>query len=271
MLLIPAGTFPDGGRAGRRRGRRRRETAARGDALEGVLPRRARGDERAVRGVRDGDRTQDGGRDRGQGVHGGRRRRLETAGRRVLEGAAAGGKRPAPDWAKHPVVLVSWSDAKAYAEWAEAALPTEAQFERALRGGRGDQEVPVGNRAPSADEGRQLCRREREARLQGLDGRRRLRRRLRADGAGRVSSPRTDYGLYGLSGNVWEWCADGYDKDYYAKSPSRDPLGADGSASRAARGGSWFSIDDALRASDRIGDDPASRLVSLGFRLARSL
>ncbi len=180
-----------------------------------------------------------------------------------------GGKRP-PDWAKHPVVLVSWSDAKAYAEWAEAALPTEAQFERALRGGREDQKFPWGTGLPPPTKAGNFADESAKRAFKGwtvVEG--------YDDGFVRTAPARSlasnEYGLYGLSGNVWEWCADGYDKDYYAKSPSRDPLGADGSASRVARGGSWFKAGPFVRASVRA---PAAATVcgaDTGFRCARTV
>ena len=98
------------------------------------------------------------------------------------------------------------------------------------------------------------------------------------DRTGSRASPRSavfppnDYGLYDMSGNVCEWCADWFDSDYYVASPDRDPPGPGLGSARAVRGGSWSGGVNFLRASFRdfvvvptVGTD------GLGFRLARSL
>ena len=79
-------------------------------------------------------------------------------------------------------------------------------------------------------------------------------------------------GVYDLSGNVWEWCSDWYDKDYYeTASAGRDPTGPGSGSARAVRGGSWLDFGQYLRASCRDNYVPSRRLGVLGFRLARSL
>ena len=85
-------------------------------------------------------------------------------------------------------------------------------------------------------------------------------------GEGKASNA---WGLYDMSGNVWEWVWDWYQSDYYASSPPSNPLGGTGS-DRVLRGGSWFYFAQSCRAANRNRGDPGARSYSLGFRLARS-
>ena len=76
-------------------------------------------------------------------------------------------------------------------------------------------------------------------------------------------------GVYDMSGNVWEWVSDWYDKDYYGSVPgSRNPVGPPAGATRVIRGGSWYNDSKNVRASMRSSDDPDHRSINVGFRLA---
>ena len=163
----------------------------------------------------------------------------------------------------HPIHKVTWSETVAFARWAGATLPTEAQWERAAKGGHDDYVYPWG----TAD---QTSRRN----VGGSD-----------DGFGGIAPVKSyapnDFGLYDMSGNVWERCADLYDSAYYRASPTRDPLGpqsglkslpgADSDFSGVVRGGGWGG-DSAVRVSHRISSNAfVERFDGLGFRLTKSL
>src|SRR5262249_14667184 len=103
-----------------------------------------------------------------------------------------------------PVVDVSWDDAAAYAKWAGKRLPTEAEWERACRGLADGAKYPWGDRAPTS----------KDARFNGLEG------------PGEVCKfPKNYFNLCDMAGNVWEWCSDWYEKDYYERAAERNPQG----------------------------------------------
>ncbi|MBI3971202.1 MAG: formylglycine-generating enzyme family protein [Chloroflexi bacterium] len=168
-----------------------------------------------------------------------------------------------PAFADHPVANVSWYAAMAYARWAGKRLPTEAEWEFAARGGRADAEFPWGSAPPDAS-----------------------RANYGASGLGTTtpvgSYPSNPYGLYDLAGNVWEYCLDEWQADFYARSPQENPLAGgepldrfvtDGffriTARRVIRGGSWGGTPLNLRVAYRDSHPPSGAGNHVGFRCAR--
>jgi formylglycine-generating enzyme required for sulfatase activity len=164
----------------------------------------------------------------------------------------------------HPVVHVSWNDAQAYCEWSGTRLPTEAEWERAARGGLEQQHFPWGDEREPGGEHRMNV-------FQGaFPG-----ENTRADGhAGTApvgSFAPNDYGIYNMTGNVWEWCADWFDAGYYAVSPVNDPRGPGSGTHRVMRGGSYLchaSYCNRYRVDARSANEPDSSTGNLGFRVA---
>ncbi len=154
-----------------------------------------------------------------------------------------------------PVVCVSWEDAKAYAEWAGKRLPTEAEWEKAARGGLVGKRFPWGDEALDASG---ICRANYS--LFGV-----------ADDGYEYTAPvgsfvPNGYGLYDMIGNVWEWCADWYADNYYADSPKENPKGPDSGDRRVLRGGACIAPPSTLRVACRRGRNPTSSYYGLGFR-----
>ena len=78
------------------------------------------------------------------------------------------------------------------------------------------------------------------------------------------------FGIYDMSGNVYEWCNDWYGSSYYSTSPSTDPAGTSSGSYRVIRGGGWAVFSFGCRSSDRADDTPGSRYNGVGFRVART-
>lgn len=150
---------------------------------------------------------------------------------------------------KHPVVNVSWDDAVAYAAWKGKRLPTEAEWERACRGGKESKMFPWGDEAAS-----------RKQAHYGAEGT-----------APTCSAAKNYYGLCDIIGNVWEWTADWYERTYYTTSPEKNPPGGATGIYRVLRGGSWFDEPPLfLTCSYRSWARPGERSPTIGFRCAKN-
>jgi len=175
----------------------------------------------------------------------------------------ATGHAPPRDWAHAPpiagtpVIGVSWHDTQAYCAWrgredgcSPVRLPTEAEWERAARGGIDGARYPWGDTIPDW---------------------------IPAGGRGPLRGPwpvtlgpPTLYGLYGIAANIHEWCSDWHDAGYYAVSPERGPTGPAAGQRRASRGGSWRHAVTISRTAARSRLDPSFRYTDYGFRVARN-
>jgi formylglycine-generating enzyme required for sulfatase activity len=170
----------------------------------------------------------------------------------------------------HPVVHVSWDDAVAYCRWAEKQLPTEAQWEYAARGAVAGWRYPWGNEIrPDGKPMQNIWQGEFPHKNKGEDG------FLTTSPVG--SFKPNAFGLYDVTGNVWEWCADYYRPDYYANSPHRNPPGPaesfdpqePGIEKRIQRGGSFMCSDNycrGYRVSARMKGAPDTGTFHAGFR-----
>ena len=155
----------------------------------------------------------------------------------------------------HPVVYISWDDARLYCDHYGLGLPTEAQWEYAAAG-------PDSNRWPWGNEwdDAELC----WYHNQGPDG--------QTFPVGSFAEGASWCGTLDMAGNVWEWCADWYAVDYYRRSPQHNPLGPDASLARVLRGGSWIDHNEYdFRCARRLNDHPDYRSNNLGFRCAKTV
>ena len=164
--------------------------------------------------------------------------------------------------ANHPVVYISWYAAAAYAQWVGAKLPTEAQWEKAARGGFLGKQYPWGDEITHDDANYYYS---------GAGGHDASRSPV-------GSFPANGYGIFDMAGNVWEWCADAYDTDYYKGSSKNNPMGpgtvlvfanddfTSVKNARVLRGGPWLNEPKSLRCAFRLGIEPTYSTFNVGFR-----
>jgi len=170
---------------------------------------------------------------------------------------------PPPFWSdpdfnhpEQPVVAVSWLEAARYCEWLSDQngdnfrLPTEAEWERAARGGREGELYPWGNTPPES--------------LAGYPDR----WKTGPEPVGRGEPNR--FGLHNMCDNVHEWCSDWFGPDYYSVSPDRNPRGPESGSRRASRGGSWRHHIKMSRCAARSSIPPEFQYADYGFRVAKS-
>jgi formylglycine-generating enzyme required for sulfatase activity/tRNA A-37 threonylcarbamoyl transferase component Bud32 len=165
----------------------------------------------------------------------------------------------------HPVTCVGWNDAVAFCDWLTKTergrtcrLPTEAEWEYSCRGGASSSPFHFGASLSSA-----------QANFHGeypygWAPRGEYRQRTVPD----HSFEPNGFGLYQMHGNVWEWCQDWHDENYYAASPRRDPPGPYRGTVRVYRGGGWRSSGMRCRSACRGRWVPSYRSSDLGFRVA---
>ena len=150
-----------------------------------------------------------------------------------------------------PQVCVDWNQAKAYCESQGKRLPTEAEFEYANRSGS-TAKWQCGNDESCLD------------RIAWYNAN--SNNQTHPVGQKQPNA----WGLFDMTGNVWEWMGDWYGSDYYGKSPGQDPKGAASGSARVNRGGSWLNDPAGLRSADRLFDVPSGRDSILGFRCVSS-
>ena len=163
---------------------------------------------------------------------------------------------------RHPVTLVGFEDAADYCAWLAskiakpARLPTEAEWERAARGGLEGKRFPWGDTLDAA------CAHFLPDPAAKADR-----------GTAPVGSyPANAYELHDMAGNVWEWVSDWYSPNYYARAQYLNPQGPESGLMRIVRGGAWVNADGRyLRCAYRHKVPPDSYAYSIGFRIAYSL
>jgi formylglycine-generating enzyme required for sulfatase activity len=166
----------------------------------------------------------------------------------------------------HPVVHVSWNDAKAYCAWSGTRLPTEAEWEFAARGGLEHCLFPWGNELMPGGEHRCNIWQGHFPVVNTVeDG---------YLGTAPVNAYAPNgYGLHNMAGNVWEWCEDSFSPKYHQETSDRDPLCRDATDTRSLRGGSFLcheSYCNRYRVAARSSNTSNSSASNIGFRVVQS-
>jgi formylglycine-generating enzyme required for sulfatase activity len=175
-------------------------------------------------------------------------------------GSDAGGR------ARYPVVHVSWNDARAYAAWASKDLPTEAEWEYAARGGLeqklypwGDELTPGGEHRCNVWQGRFPVKDTGEDGFAGI---------CPVDGF-----PPNGFGIYSVTGNVWEWCGDWFHASFRPEL-AQDPTGPADGQNKVIKGGSFLchaSYCNRYRVAARTSNTPDSSASNVGFRCVKRI
>lgn len=152
----------------------------------------------------------------------------------------------------YPVVLISWEDAQAYADYMGEKLPTEAEWEKAARGNLSEKSYPWGEGIN--EKMTNYCFSDFPKNLLPVK-----------------MYPPNGFGLYDMAGNVWEWCSNWYDPSCYLKGIKEDPQGPDKGYYRAYRGGAWINIDKFQRCGERGKNVPDTQSYVIGFRCVKSV
>jgi formylglycine-generating enzyme required for sulfatase activity len=166
-----------------------------------------------------------------------------------------------------PAVHISWNDAAAYAAWAGKRLPTEAEWEFAARGGLEQKLYPWGDEL--TPDGRHLCNiwqgdfPDRDLAEDGYDSVAPVR-----------AFPPNAFGLYSITGNAWEWCADWFHATHHITATRANPIGPSSGSRRVMKGGSYLchhSYCNRYRVAARTSNTPDSSTGNAGFRCVRDI
>lgn len=152
---------------------------------------------------------------------------------------------------KMPVMNISWYDAEAYCKWAGKRLPSEAEYEKAVRAGTGYDYFWGSDANQGGEYGWYLDNSLGKTHPVG-------------------SKKANPFGFYDIVGNLWEWCQDWYGDTYYADSPNKNPQGPASGQYKVLRGGSWTDKLNEMRSADRGNNIPDFQYGKHGCRCAKT-